>query len=69
MFSDWLKKKRKLMNLTQKEFASLCGISRDRVNLYENNLAKPTQPDMIRKLAKTLNVKETTIVRMLRKDK
>lgn len=69
MFGKWLRNKRKLMNLTQKDFAVLCGISRDRIILYENDLAKPTNPKTISKLATALNVKEITIVRLLRKDK
>lgn len=68
MFGKWLRNKRKLMNLTQKDFAVLCGISRDRIILYENDLAKPTNPKTISKLAKVLSVKEITIVRMLKKD-
>ena len=68
MFGEWLKNKRELMNLTQRDFAKLCGLSRDRIILYENNLAKPTQPETIEKLAKALNVKPTTIIRLARKN-
>ena len=56
-----IKKIRLLRKISREEFGNMLGLSVDRVQKYENGARKP-RPDMLRKMAKALNVRPETFI-------